>query len=302
MTWRDDNVQESSTQDIPGQHGDRRFRPAAWRRRRQLLWAAAAVAVIFGTLTPRLEGGAAASAASRTTVALYWLRGGVALGVSHRAIPATPRIGAATLQALLGGPNRTERAAGLSSAVPSGSHLRSLSITDGVARADFDARFASGGGSLSVIGRVDQVVYTLTQFPSVRRVLFLVNGKLARTFTGEGLVLDRPVARSDERSLLPPIFVERPAVGDVVRSPLRLSGLANTFEATFQVNLLDAGGRIVVRRTVHASAGTGTWGTYSQSLSFTKARPGNGRLVVFERSAKDGRPIHVVRIPVRLAG
>lgn len=206
------------------------------------------------------------------------------------------------MQALLGGPNRIERTAGLSSAVPSGSHLRALSIANGVARADFDSRFASGGGSLSVIGRVDQVVYTLTQFPSVRRVQFLVNGKVARTFTGEGLVLDRPIGRANERSLLPAIFVERPAVGDVVRSPLRLTGLANTFEATFVVNLVDARGRIVASRRVQASAGTGTWGSFALSLPFAGARPGNGQLVAFERSAKDGRPIHVVRIPVRIGG
>ena len=257
----------------------------------------------LGTATLRLGDDSAATTAPRTTnVALYWLRAGRTLGVSHRAIPATPRIGTATLQALLGGPNRIERAASLSSVVPSGSHLRGLSITNGVARADFDARFATGGGSLSVIGRVDQVVYTLTQFPNVRRVLLLVDGKLARPFTAEGLVLDRPIGRADERSLLPPIFVERPAVGDVVMSPLRLTGLANTFEATFQMKLVDARGRIVVSRTVHASAGTGTWGTYSLSLPFSGARSGSGFLVVFARSAKDGRPIDVVRVPVRIAG
>lgn len=186
--------------------------------------------------------------------------------------------------------------------MPSGSHLRRLRIDKGIARADFDGRFASGGGSLSVIGRIDQVVYTLTQFPTVRRVQFLVNGQVARTFTGEGLLLDHPVGRAGERSLLPPIFVERPAVGDSLHSPFRLSGLANTFEAVFQVRLVDAAGRTVARRTIHASAGTGTWGTYSVSVAFHGARPGTGGLVAFERSAKDGRPIHVVRIPLRIAG
>ncbi len=290
-------------------------RTAAWRdgvmrrsdRRRHVarrLVAAvvpAVLAAVAVSRSPAALTAAVAGATRTTTVSLYWIRAGASLGVSHRVIPATAAIGAATLRSLLAGPNRAERAAGLSSAVPSSSRLLHLSITAGVASADFDSRFASGGGSLSVIGRVDQVVYTLTQFPTVHAVLFLVNGKVARTFTGEGLVLDRPLGRAAARSLLPAIFVERPAVGDTLHSPFRLSGLANTFEAVFQVTVVDATGHTLVSRVVHASAGSGTWGTFSLPVAFHGARPGMARIVVFERSAKDGRPIHVVRIPVRIA-
>jgi germination protein M len=205
------------------------------------------------------------------------------------------------MAALLAGPDQAERAAQMSSAVPTGSRLLHLSIASGIARADFNTQFASGAGALSAIARVDQVVYTLTQFPTVQKVLFLVNGKVARTFTSEGLVFGHPVGRADERSLLPPIFIERPALGDTLRSPFRLSGLANTFEAVFQVLLVDATGHTVVSRVVHASAGTGTWGSFSLSIAFFGAHPGMGRLIAFERSAKNGRPIHLVQIPIRIA-
>jgi len=57
---------------------------------------------------------------------------------------------------------------------------------------------------------------------------------------------------------IPPIFLESPAVGDTVHSPLHVTGLANTYEATCQVRLVDAAGRMVVDHYVMATAGTGT--------------------------------------------
>jgi len=41
-------------------------------------------------------------------------------------------------------------------------------------------------------------------------------------------------------------------------------------------------------------------GTFDITAPFTNEVPGAGRLVVYESSAEDGRPIHVVEIPVRL--
>jgi len=232
------------------------------------------------------------------TVSLYWVRGGTSLGVSHRSIPATPGIGSASVNALFGGTNSTESSTGLTSTIPTGSKLLGLSIANGIATANFNSAFASGGGSFSMQARIAQVVFTLTQFSTVQKVLFQLNGVTATTFGAEGLILDHPVGRSDEVSLLPPIFVENPAVGDSVHSPLHVTGMANTYEATFQVQLVDAAGHTVVDHFVMATAGTGTWGTFDATFKYTTASAGPGKVVVFEISAKDGSHINQVDIPL----
>jgi germination protein M len=232
------------------------------------------------------------------TVSLYWVRGGQWLGVSHRSIPATRSVGSAAVDALFGGTTGTESSAGLASVVPAGSKLLGLSIAGGIATANFNSTFASGGGSFSTQARIAQVVFTLTQFPAIQKVLFQLNGVTVSTFGGEGLILNHPLSRSDEVSLLPPIFLESPAVGDTVRSSLHVTGLANTYEATFQVQLVDATGRMVVDHYVMATAGTGTWGTFDASFPYTTTAIGTGKLVVFEISAKDRSHVNEVDVPL----
>jgi hypothetical protein len=234
------------------------------------------------------------------TLSLFWIRNGEALGVSRRVFPATESSGTLAMHALLEGPNRAESSAGLSSAVPAGSTLLGLSINNGTAIANLNSTFASGGGSFSVRARIAQVVFTLTQFASVKRVLFELNGVKVTTFSSEGLVLDHALGRSDEVGLLPPIFIEEPAVGETVSSPMFLMGLSNTFEAIFQVQVIDARGHVVADEQVKATAGTGTWGSFEMRLHLSRRAAGEGKIVAFERSAKDGSRIHEVDIPVAI--
>ena len=58
------------------------------------------------------------AAAPPRTVSVYFLRDGK-LGASRRSVASTPRIGTAALEELLAGPTADERAAGLSTAIPS---------------------------------------------------------------------------------------------------------------------------------------------------------------------------------------
>jgi hypothetical protein len=79
-----------------------------------------------------------------------------------------------------------------------------------------------------------------------------------------------------------------------------VTGTANTFEATFEYDLRDAGGRTLAHHFVTATSGTGTRGTFDFTIEFDIARPADGELLVYESSAEDGSRINVRRIPLRL--
>ena len=121
--------------------------------------------------------------------------------------------------------------------IPDGTKLLGLTIKDGVATVDLSAEFESGGGRASILGRLAQVVYTLTQFPTVDQVLFKLDGEPVTVFGGAGVRLDHPVGRDDYTNQLPAIFMDRPAYGAALGHPGRVSGVANVFEATFRVRL-----------------------------------------------------------------
>ena len=250
------------------------------------------------TATPTVVPSAEPSAIM--TVSLYFLRGET-LGVAHRAVPGSGAPATAAMNALLEGPNQRERAAGLGTTIPDGTALNGLTIEDGTARVDLSDKFAGGGGSLSMQARVAQVVYTLTQFRTVKRVDFWIDGGLVETLGGEGLDLSSGQRRRDWTGLLPAIFVESPAVGDVVTGRhMTLRGSASVFEATFVAEVLDAAGEVVADKTVTAREGAPGRGSFGVTVSLP-VLTGKGKLVVYEISMADGSRMNEVRIPLRFA-
>jgi hypothetical protein len=206
------------------------------------------------------------------------------------------------MQGLLAGPTEEEQRLGFSSAIPAGTELLGVSIDDRIATVDLSARFGTGGGSASMMGRVAQVVFTLTQFPTVDAVLFELDGEPVTALGGEGLLLGEPQTRADWEALAPAILVESPLPFDQVTSPLEIRGTANTFEAAFRVNVLDGDGLIVYDEPAMATSGTGTRGTFDVTATFEVPRAGMGAVILWEVSAKDGSQINLVEVPVGVSG
>ena len=231
-----------------------------------------------------------------TIVRAYFILGGpvgsAGLVPVLREIPATTAVARAAMNALLDGPNAKERGASpaISSTVPAGTKLLGLSIKDGVATVDLSGEFESGGGSASQIGRLGQVVFTLTQFPSVDSVALRIDGRPVTVFGSEGIVLDGPVGRFDHsepglsmfESVLPAIFVDGPAWGAALGNPGRVTGTANTYEAWFMVGLYDASGRGLNEWPGNATCGTGCRGTFEMNLSYVVSEPQWGTLRVLD--------------------
>jgi hypothetical protein len=120
-----------------------------------------------------------------------------------RSHTATRRVATAALHALLAGPTAAEQAEGIRTEIPRGTRLLDISVSNRVARVDLTSDYESGAGSLALKLRLAQVVYTLTQFPTVTRVRFEIDGSPVNVYSSSGIVLDHPVGRSAYKSLAP---------------------------------------------------------------------------------------------------
>jgi len=206
---------------------------------------------------------------------IYLLRNGKVAPVS-RTVVTGRGVGAAALRELLKGPSADDE--GLETAIASGTELRSLAITGGVASVELSKPLPQDDA-------VAQVVYTLTRFPTVKRV---------------DIGADTPVGRRAFESQTPPILVESPLPGETVKPGFAVTGTANTFEATFNYELQDDTGRVLAKDFVTATSGSGTRGTFAFDVGYAVDEATNGKLVVFELSAEDGSRIHEQEIPLRL--
>ena len=178
--------------------------------------------------------------------------------------------------------------------IPEGTRLLGLQISNGVATVNLSSEFEAGGDSISVSGRIAQVVYTLTQFPTVNGVRFEFDGVPPKS------VFIGAFTRADYTAFLPAIFVDRPAWGGTLGVPARVTGMANVFEATFRIAILDDTGTVLADQQAMASCGTGCWGTFDITIPYHVARAQSGTLRVYDLSAKDGSRENVTEYPVTL--
>jgi Immunoglobulin-like domain of bacterial spore germination len=126
-----------------------------------------------------------------------------------------------------------------------------------------------------------EIVYTLTQFASIKRVD--VAGRTGLT-------------RDDFASYVPPILVETPAAGATVTPTFRVAGTASVFEATLVVQLV-RDGKVLEKQTVTASEGAPGRGTFETTLHAT---PGAATVSAFSPSAANGEPQHRVDVEVNV--
>jgi len=205
---------------------------------------------------------------------VYFLKDGKVQPVA-REVPKTKAVAGAALNELAAGPTKVEqRDLGLTSEVDT--KFDGVSVSGRVAH-------VSGAAGLSTPA-LAQTVYTLTQFPTVMAVE--IDGKR--------------YTRADFEDETPIILVESPLPLQHVKSPLRATGTANTFEATFNYDLTDPGGKVVATHFVTATSGSGQRGTFDFTVPFTVDRSGLGELIVYELSAADGSRIHQSEVPVYL--
>ena len=229
----------------------------------------------------------------------------VARTISTPAVPGAP-----TMEALLDGPTQPESdgVPSICTAIPAGTELLGLTVADGVATVDLSSEFETGGGSLSILARGAQVVYTLTQFPTVDEVAFEIEGVPIDVLGGEGLILESYGTRDGFLGvgLLPSIFVDQPFWGGAASAPMRIVGRTATFEGSFELVIADADGLIIAERDVTAddeqvmAPGGPLWISFDVTVGYTVDRVQTGALIVWAESS-DGTHMAVREYPVVLS-
>lgn len=202
------------------------------------------------------------------------------------------------LAALFEGVTEAEAAMGLSSTIPEGTVLLGVEVSERVAYVNVSSEFETGGGSLSMMGRVAQVVYTATRFAEVESVRFLLEGAPLDVLGGEGLIIDEPQTRAAWVEMIPPILVEQPLWGSTHGNELSFSGTAMLDSGTVSFVVVDADGLIVHEGEVASLPSE--LGEFSEDLMIDQIpHPGTGSIIAWEW-APDGSQRHVVEYPVLL--
>ncbi len=156
---------------------------------------AALVLAIAAAAPAAAPAGGSQAASSR----VYFLQGEQLVAVSR---PGGTLRTAVT--ALLAGPTRAEKARQFRTYVPSGTRLRAVRLSKGVATVDLGEGFAAGRDAESLSARITQLVYTVTSVPGVKSVRLLVSGGVPLGLF-PGYAFSRPVTRAQAtRPIVPP--------------------------------------------------------------------------------------------------
>lgn len=266
------------------------------------MWHALLVVAMLLSLAATVPARGVDAQASNTSVRVFFLRDGRVAAAERRALPQDISIFDGVLIELFRGPRPNEVGAGLRTALNDQITLASPVALDeetGLATVDLNAAFADAAPD-QLARRMAQVVYTLTQFREIADVAFSVDGTPLAALDGDGAEVAGAVRRTSYEAVTPAIFVETPEIFTAVRSPIRVRGTANTFEATFEYKLFDGQNQLLAENFVTATSGSGTRGRFNFEIEYELQEGGLGTLVLFESSAKDGTPINVVGIPLLL--
>jgi germination protein M len=126
--------------------------------------------------------------------------GGLKMKSVIRPIPSSDSPLRDALDALLKGPTSQELNTGLLSMIPTESHLRNVVVRDDTAYIDFNESFRFNAQGLDALNaQLRQVVYAATEFPSVKKVQLLIEGRKVQYLGTEGVRIDVPLSRASFR-------------------------------------------------------------------------------------------------------
>jgi Sporulation and spore germination/Immunoglobulin-like domain of bacterial spore germination len=257
------------------------------------------------SVTNPIAGGASGSIAAPPAprgFKLYWTRdcpnpdtgrdgGQCRIGVGEfRPVPEGD-LPQAALDSLLAGPNDAERADGLGTGIRSIAGLNDLKVEGDLATVDFNRYFETA----QTRPQVAQVVYTLTQFPAIRRVQFLIDHDT------NGATGVPPLDRAAVADLAPAILVESPTPHATVERRFKLSGTALTFEGTVAYRVTGPDSAVIAQGTVSTvGGGPAARGVLLAPITLPDPVGGPVRLVVFQPNQSEDGPKELTPVEIPL--
>lgn len=192
--------------------------------------------------------------------------------------------------------------AGAYRVLPTATKVLGIKVDDqGVATVNFSADVlnANVGADGEVMG-IASIVNTLTEFPNIKKVSFMVDGEVKKAMDWWGHVglYEQPFNRNISVVYQPTIWVTSPAPNDVISDGIELEGSARVFEATIAYRVKDAGGNVLAKGFTMASDGAPGRGDFKTKIDFKPAGAGKGQIEVFWVSMKDGSDQDKVIIPI----
>ena len=102
----------------------------------------------------------------------------------------------AVMDVLLEGATPDELNQGYLSLIPPGTKLRSIRVSDGIASMDFSEEFMFNTfGPEGMKNQLKQIIYTASEFPTVKAVQFLIDGKKV-DYIAEGVKTKEPLTKN----------------------------------------------------------------------------------------------------------
>ena len=101
----------------------------------------------------------------------------------------------AALEELIKGPTKLEEKKGYVSAIPTTLKVIDVSIVNNIAFINFNSALEEGAAGNIMLNRLDQIVYTATQFDNVDGIHLLINGQRKRFLGPDGISIAGPLKR-----------------------------------------------------------------------------------------------------------
>ncbi|HNZ28230.1 MAG TPA: GerMN domain-containing protein [Spirochaetota bacterium] len=118
---------------------------------------------------------------------------GVSRNIAYKNAPLTE-----TLKKLLEGPSASEEINDIVTNIPDNTELLSAWISGDTAYVNFSKDFENNRyGRESTILQIKQIVFTATEFKTVKNVQILIEGKNQTYLGGEGIIIGKPLSRND---------------------------------------------------------------------------------------------------------
>ena len=251
--------------------------------------AATATTVAAGAKAAPVKQRGAHLSGRNLNLAVYYLRsfrGRRYLAPEWHPVPYTRAVAAAAVGELLGG---QPLCPGSRRPFPDGTRLQGVAVDGGTATVDLSRSALRVPAGRAERWRLQALVHTLTQFPTVQRVLVRVQGR----------AVGKPLAR-DPALPLAPIALAEPTPGAQVKGHrLVVKGEASVHEGTVGLRLRDDHGQTMAQAYATAARGAPGRGPFSGALTFTPPATSHScTLEAFEVSPENGRIVYALEVPV----